>query len=135
NLTVNGQFYALSVLDSGGAPVTSFQQAVSIFVTAPLGTDPSTISIAALDSVTGTLQALQTQITDDGRVAVLVANLAAPASLQPAPPSDASPAVTGVAPDGQNSPPTDPALAPTDGAGQTLPDPAQDAPQLEETSA
>jgi hypothetical protein len=116
NLEVNGQFYALSVLDNTGTPVTSFVQPFTLLITPPVGSDPSTLAVSALDPASGALVALQTQVTDDGHVLALVSALGAPANLQPAPPpsTDAAPSAPveapALAPDGGGDVPTDDAL-------------------------
>jgi hypothetical protein len=135
NIAVNGQLYALSVLDSAANPVTSFDQPVAMVVTPPSGSDPSALTISVLDSTTGTLQPLGTQIGDDGRVSVLVSSLAAPANLQPPPPpSDTPPPPSDTSPPPSDAAPTEPVVAP-DGGGDAAPDALPPDPALDQASA
>jgi hypothetical protein len=100
NITINGQSFALVVLDDAGNPVTSFLQPFELLVVPPPGTDPGALTISVLDPASGAFLAAQTQVTDDGRVSVVVSALAAPASPQPASaatPSDAGPAADATA--------------------------------------
>jgi hypothetical protein len=93
NITINGQSFALVVVDDSGNPVTSFLQPLEVLVVPPPGTDPSALTISVLDPASGAFLAAQTQVTADGLVSVLVSDLAAPVAPQPAsaaPPADAT---------------------------------------------
>jgi hypothetical protein len=86
NIAINGQLYALSIVDSVGNPITTFLQPVTLL------TDSSAVSIATLDPSTGAVQSLPLDMTDDGRIQVSLMSLGVPAVLPEMPgPADQPP--------------------------------------------
>jgi len=82
NLQINGEFYALQVLDSAGNLVTDFAQPLVLVIVPPPGVDSSTITVAVLDPTSGVLAPQKLQLIPDGTLSVDLSSIAAPAYVQ-----------------------------------------------------
>jgi hypothetical protein len=83
NLLIDGQYYALSILDSSGAPVTAFDLPLVLTLVPPPGVDPATMSLWAIDPASGAMVQLQLQPNEDGTLSAALGALAPPANLAP----------------------------------------------------
>ena len=79
NLSVNGCYYALSIVDSRGEPVGAFDVPLTLYFALPVGFDMSTLSVSAADPETGELAPIEVQVDEDGTASASLPALSAPA--------------------------------------------------------
>jgi hypothetical protein len=88
NLQVGAQYYALSVADSAGDAVMSFDQPITLLVAPPPDQDPASVPIAALDPATGALTALPAVVQSDGTLAAEFTGLGPPTTVADSRPTE-----------------------------------------------
>jgi hypothetical protein len=79
NLLVVSQAYALTIVNSDGVPVVSFDQPLTLSVIPTPGSDPGMIGLSILDPSVGAFIPLETQFNTDGTVSAAFTSLAPPA--------------------------------------------------------